>query len=138
MNKKTGIAILISVIVIAMALCASFVILTGNAESKNANVANNTTNVTENITNVTEDISSGSSSKNSGAYGYCAICGAALSASEANDDYTQGKVCRSCAKNPYYQSSPGSDYANQKLYEKYPEEYSWMDKNNNGLNDGLE
>ena len=62
----------------------------------------------------------------SGKYGYCAICGKALSYSEANDEYTQGKVCHDCAVNPYYQSGEGAQYANKKLFEAYPDEYSWM------------
>lgn len=56
-------------------------------------------------------------------YGYCAVCGKALSASEANDEYTQGKVCHSCANNP----PGGPDYANQKLKEAYPDEYYWLE-----------
>lgn len=61
-------------------------------------------------------------------YGQCAICGKSLSYSEANDEYTQGKVCHDCAANPYYQTDEGAQYANQKLIEAYPDEYSWMDE----------
>lgn len=70
-----------------------------------------------------------------GKYGYCAICGKALSYEEANDEYTQGKVCRSCATNPYYQTEEGAEYANQKLYEAYPDEYSWMYEDTPDSND---
>ena len=62
----------------------------------------------------------------SGKYGYCAVCGKALTYEEASNDYTQGKVCCACANNPYYQSGPGADYANQKLKEAYPDEYEGM------------
>ena len=67
-----------------------------------------------------------SNNDNTGQYGHCAICGKALSYSEAHEEYTQGKVCHDCAVNPYYQSGEGAEYANKKLYEAYPDEYSWM------------
>ena len=35
-------------------------------------------------------------------------------------------MCHDCAVNPYYQSGEGAEYANKKLYEAYPDEYSWM------------
>ena len=89
----------------------------------NTTIANNTTvkNATLNQT------TSSSSSQESGQYGYCAICGKALTYAEAHSEYTQGKVCHSCGANPYYQTDEGSKYANQKLYEAHPDEYSWMD-----------
>lgn len=68
----------------------------------------------------------------SGEYGYCAICGKALTASEANNEYTQGKVCSACAQNPYYQTGEGAQYANEKLFEAYPDEYAWMHEDNSG------
>ena len=81
----------------------------------------------KNETNTTvEESQTTSTSSESGQYGYCAICGKALTSSEANSEYTQGKVCHSCAANPYYQTDEGSQYANEKLYEAYPEEYEWM------------
>ena len=55
-------------------------------------------------------------SKQKKSYGYCAVCGKALSASEANDEYTQGKLCYSYANNPPEEP----DYVNQKLKEAYP------------------
>lgn len=122
MNKKTGIVLFICIIVICGAVVASFTVLKLDSKDDNVDV-NNTTNVTENITNVTEEVNS-SQSQNSGAYGYCAICGVPLSASEASDDYTQGKVCGNCAKNPYYYTDEGSQYANQKLEEAYSEDYN--------------
>lgn len=138
MNKKTAIVLVIAIAVIVVAVVTSFTLI-NDSSHENITAVNNTTNIT-NVTNVSEvtEKTDVSTNKNSGAHGYCAICGAALSASEANNEYTQGKVCMSCAKNPYYQTSPGSDYANQKLYDKYPEDYSWMDEDGNGVYDGLE
>lgn len=49
-----------------------------------------------------------------------------LTYSEAHNEYTQGKVCHSCALNPYYQSGAGADYANKKLAEAYPDDYDGM------------
>ncbi len=90
--------------------------------------ANNTTiNNTINNTTVKNATLEKSSEKTaSGKYGYCAICGKALTYEEASNEYTQGKVCYDCASNPYYESGPGADYANQKLKEAYPEEYEGM------------
>ena len=62
-------------------------------------------------------------SKQKKSYGYCAVCGKALSASEANDEYTQGKLCYSYANNPPEEP----DYVNQKLKEAYPDEYYWLE-----------
>lgn len=81
-------------------------------------VANATMNQTQ--------TSSSSSNTESGQYGYCAICGKALTYAEAHSEHSQGKVCHSCAANPYYQTPEGAEYANQKLYEAYPDEYEWM------------
>jgi len=88
----------------------------------NTTIANNTTvkNATLNQT------TSSSSSQENGQYGYCAICGKALTYAEAHSEYTQGKVCHSCAANPYYHTDEGSKYANQKLDEKYPRDDSWQ------------
>ena len=82
----------------------------------------------EGVLNATMNQTQTSSSSNteSGHYGYCAICGKALTSAEANNEYTQGKVCHSCAANPYYQTDEGSQYANEKLFEAYPDEYEWM------------
>ena len=105
-------------------------------------VVNNTTQVNNTtVKNATleESESQSTSSENteSGQYGYCAICGRALSYSEANHEYTQGKVCSDCANNPYYQTAEGAEYANHKLYEAYPDEYAWMyeDTNDNNYED---
>ena len=88
----------------------------------NTTIANNTT-----VKNATLNQTDSSSSQESGQYGYCAVCGKALTYAEAHSEYTQGKVCHSCGANPYYQTDEGSKYANQKLYEAHPDEYSWMD-----------
>lgn len=98
---------------------------TNNTTIKNATVKNTTTEETE------IQSSESSSSSESGEHGYCAICGRALSASEAGNEYTQGKVCSDCAANPDYQSGEGADYANRKLYEAYPDEYAWMYEDTN-------
>lgn len=89
---------------------------------------NNTTVKNATLKNDTQETQSQSteSSSSGGEYGYCAICGRALSSSEAGDEFTQGKVCHDCAANPYYQSGEGAEYANQKLYEAYPDQYAWM------------
>lgn len=67
----------------------------------------------------------GNSAENIGQYGYCAIYGVALTYEEANNEFTQSKVCYNCANNPYYQHGE-ADYANKKLYEKYPKDHEWM------------
>jgi hypothetical protein len=96
----------------------------------------NNTTVEDTATEESGSESAGSQNSESGQYGYCAICGRALSYSEANHEITQGKVCIDCANNPDYQTGEGADYANRKLYEAYPDEYEWMyendaaDKNN--------
>lgn len=98
---------------------------------------NNTTavnNTTVKNTTLEETTTSSDSSGESGEYGYCAICGNALTYAEAHSEYTQGKVCHSCASNPYYQTDEGSQYANQKLEEAYPDEYSWMDEDDSSNN----
>ena len=77
--------------------------------------------------NTTQTETPTQTSTESGQYGYCAVCGKALTYAEAHSEYTQGKVCHSCANNPYYQTDEGSKYANQKLQEAYPDEYDWMD-----------
>lgn len=92
-------------------------------------VVNNTTivnNTTVKNATLDETETSSSSESESGEYGYCAICGRALTYSEANNEHTQGKVCLDCANNPYYQTGEGAQYANEKLFEAYPDEYSWM------------
>ncbi len=63
----------------------------------------------KNETNATvEESQTTSTSSESGQYGYCAICGKALTYAEAHSEYTQGKVCHDCAANPYYQTDEGS------------------------------
>lgn len=64
----------------------------------------------------------GNSAENTSQYGYCAICGVALTYEEANNEFIQSKVCYNCANNPYYQHCE-ADYANKKLYEKYPKDH---------------
>ena len=103
----------------------------------NATIANNTT---QNTTVINATLEKDTQQTESGEYGYCAICGNALTYSEANNEFTQGKVCDSCALNPDYQSGEGADYANSKLAEAYPDEYEGMfddssenhDNENNG------
>ena len=99
--------------------------LISHEDTSKSDVNNTTTNKT--VKNATIVKSNTASAK----YGYCAICGKALTYSEANNEYTQGKVCSDCASNPYYQSGEGADYANQKLYEAYPDEYAWMYEDSN-------
>ena len=96
----------------------------------NSTAAVNNTTVKNATLEQTEETSEDSSS--GGQYGYCAICGKALSYSEAHSEYTQGKVCHDCASNPYYQTEEGAQYANEKLYEAYPDEYSWMNEDDSG------
>ena len=107
-----------------------------NTTNLNTTTKLNNTTVKDTATEESESESAGSQNSESGQYGYCAICGRALSYSEANHEITQGKVCIDCANNPDYQTGEGADYANRKLYEAYPDEYEWMyendvsDKNN--------
>ena len=99
------------------------------SQQDNASDVNNTTAINNTINNTTvknATLEQSSQKTVSGKYGYCAICGKALTYEESQDEYTQGKVCYDCASNPYYESGPGADYANQKLKEAYPEEYEGM------------
>ena len=117
MDKKI---IVLLVIIAILAVGLGYSLLTLNHDTEKP-VVNNTTinNTTKNNTTLEKT----STNSESGKYGYCAICGKALSYSEATSEYTQGKVCKSCANNPYYQSGEGAKYANQKLEEAYPDEY---------------
>lgn len=98
---------------------------------------NNTTSL-NNTTVKNATLEQTTDSSPSGEYGYCAICGNALTYSEAHNEYTQGKVCHSCANNPYYQTGEGAEYANQKLFEAYPDEYSWMYEDDDSSDDDVE
>lgn len=119
LKDKRVIILLIIIAILSVGICYS--LMTQHNDTKPV-VNNTTTNKT--VTNATLV----QSKSESGQYGYCAICGKALTYSEANNEYTQGKVCAACAQNPYYQSGEGAAYANQKLAEAYPDEYSWMDE----------
>lgn len=116
------------VIIVILAAALGYAIIITHHGDNPKPIANNTTTNNTAANNTTEDQTvSQSSSSSSGQYGYCAICGKALTYSEAHSEFTQGKVCSACAKNPYYQTEEGSKYANKKLEEAYPDEYSWMD-----------
>ena len=124
MDKRiAALLLIIGILLIAMGF-----IMSQHNDANNTTNVNNTTkvNTTLNNTTVKDDVTVEESPQKtvSGKYGYCAICGKALSYGEANNEYTQGKVCHSCAVNPYYQSGEGAAYANQKLEEAYPEEYN--------------
>lgn len=143
--KKDHMIIMALAVILAVILAGIGYMLIGHPEAPKK-AENNTTKVNTTLINNTtvkdttseESESEYASSQNSesGQYGYCAICGRALSYSEANHEITQGKVCIDCANNPDYQTGEGADYANRKLYEAYPDEYEWMyendasDKNN--------
>lgn len=125
-NKLLGIIIAVIVIV-----CVGFILagyLSDSSETKIINATNNTTNITNNTTvaveKITKEKSTNSNQGPNGEFGYCAVCGAPLTEAEANDEYTQGKVCHSCATNPYFQTEEGAQYANQKLEEAYPDRYN--------------
>lgn len=120
MDKR--IAILLVIIGILLVGIGYMLFQQNNASDVNETIANNTHNNTT-VKNATLEESTQTVS---GEYGYCAICGNALTYSEAHNEYTQGKVCSSCASNPYYQTGEGADYANSKLAEAYPEEYEGM------------
>lgn len=128
MDKK--IAVLIVIIAI-LAVGVGYGLVSHKEAPKqvvnNTTAANNTT-----VKNATLEQETTSSDSDSGQYGYCAICGRALSYSEAHNEYTQGKVCQDCANNPYYQTDEGSKYANEKLFEAYPDEYDWMNEDDSG------
>ncbi len=129
MDKRIVI-LLVIIAILAGLLC--YGIFTHQEPAKK--IVNNTTAPTNNTTvkNATlEETTTESSSDDGGEYGYCAICGKALTYAEANSEYTQGKVCHSCAANPDYQSEEGAKYANEKLYEAYPDEYAWMHEDSN-------
>ena len=128
MDKR--IIVLLAIVVILAAVFGYLVFSQHQEPVKQ--VVNNTTpanNTTVKNATVEDTTTESSSSSESGQYGYCAICGRALSYSEANHEITQGKVCIDCANNPDYQTGEGADYANRKLYEAYPDEYEWMYEN---------
>ena len=139
MDKR--IIVLLAIIAI-LAVCLGY--LVGSHQDAPKKVENNTTKVNTTLINNTtvkdttseesETESTSSQNSESGQYGYCAICGRALTYSEAHHEITQGKVCLDCANNPHYQTDEGADYANRKLYEAYPDEYEWMyeDTDNTG------
>jgi type II secretory pathway pseudopilin PulG len=120
----------IIVLLVIIAILSAGIIWGLYTHQDNNNVETNVTPDLNNTTviNATMEETEDSSNSDSGQYGYCAICGKALTYDEAHDDYTQGKVCHSCAADPYYETHEGADYANKKLQEAYPEEYSWMDE----------
>lgn len=128
MDAKSEKRIIVALIVIiaVLAIGVAYSMLSQNNEP--AKSVNNTTikNATLNNTTVKNTTVKNPGTTASGKYGYCAICGRALSSSEASDEFTQGKVCADCARNPYYQTEEGAQYANQKLFETYPDEYEWM------------
>lgn len=124
--------IIIILCLVVIILCCGIIVNTSFDDTKNVKEVNITNN---NTTEVNKEVVKASEDKKTEvveAYGYCAVCGKALSASEASDEYTQGKVCHSCAINP----PGGPDYANQKLKEAYPEEYSWMETGYEDTSDG--
>lgn len=127
MEKDRKIILILILIIAILAVGMAYMILAGQHGSEKSQ-SNNTTvkNTTANNTTVKNTTLTKKTNGESGKYGYCAICGRALSASEAGDEYTQGKVCSSCARDPYYQSGEGARYANEKLIESYPEDYEWM------------
>lgn len=114
--KDKRIIILLAIIAV-LAVGVAYGLMTHQDNTK-SDANNTTTNKTVKNATLVE------SHSESGQYGYCAICGKALTYSEANNEYTQGKVCADCASNPYYQTGEGARYANQKLAEAYPDEYS--------------
>ena len=118
--------ILVLLIIIAVLAIVLAGILYTNHDNVKIKTNNTTTTNNTTVINATLNEETSNSNSENGQYGYCAICGKALSYEEAHNEYTEAKVCHDCASNPYYQSGEGADYANKKLYEKYPEEYSWM------------
>lgn len=119
MDKR--IAILLVIIGILLIAIGYTIFQQNDAGDANNTALNNTVNNTT-VKNATLDESSQKTV--SGKYGYCAVCGKALTYEEAHNEYTQGKVCHACANNPYYQTGEGAAYANQKLEEAYPDEYN--------------
>lgn len=104
-------------------------------QDRNDIETNNTTELNDTEVKNATMVESETSDSERGQYGYCAICGRALTYEEANDEYSQGKVCHDCAANPYYETPEGADYANKKLAEAYPDEYSWMNDNSSDSDD---
>ena len=136
--KKMDKRIITLLAIIAILSVALGYVMINNQETPEP-VVNNTTavnNTTVKNATLEESETETASSENteSGQYGYCAICGRALTSSEANHEITQGKVCLDCANNPYYQTDEGAKYANEKLFEAYPDEYEWMHEDANDNN----
>ena len=121
-NDKIIIITLIIVIVI-LAVGIAWQMHAAQTNGKSVEV-NNTTVENTTVKNATlEEEESVEQQSESGQYGYCAICGKALTYAEAHEEYTQGKVCYDCASNPYFETEEGAKYANKKLEEAYPDEY---------------
>ena len=115
---------IIIILIIIIAIISAAMVYEMAAQKHVDNNANNSTNKTRELNATLENTNQVSSE--SGKYGYCAVCGKALTYAEASNDYTQGKVCYDCAHNPYYQSGEGAQYANKKLQEAYPTDYEGM------------
>lgn len=113
--------VIVVVCLVIAVLCGGIIAATLFSEPESIDEVNITNNNTTEADR--EVVESSDEVKTEKSYGYCAVCGKALSASEANNEYTQGKVCHSCANNP----PGGPDYANQKLKEAYPDEYYWLE-----------
>lgn len=131
MEKNNIIIIALIAIIAVLAVCLGYALLlthNNNAEPILNNTQVNNTTV-ENTT--TEQTSTSDGDSDGGQYGTCAVCGRALTYSEANSEYTQGKVCSDCAHNPYYQTGEGARYANGKLAEAYPDDYNPSDDGGN-------
>jgi hypothetical protein len=117
MNKKKVIMVILCAVIILIG--AVFVVgyLGHNSDDTNSTKLN----VTNNTNNNTTQLKVENKEEKVVYSAYCMICGAGLSEKEANEEYTEGKICFSCANNPDYYTEEGSRYANEKLGYTYDE-----------------
>ena len=103
--------VIVVVCLVIAVLCGGIIAATLFSEPESIDEVNITNN---NTTETDREVAESSDEvKTEKSYGYCAVCGKALSASEANDEYTQGKVCHSCANNP-----PGGVFGLQRPHQR--------------------
>lgn len=133
MKNKKLILGAVGLIIVAIIIITTFGYVINNYSTNNNTKLTNNSNTSNfsNTTNQSKEISNNKDKKVSYS-SYCKICGAGLSSSEANNEYTQGKTCLKCAKNEYYQTEKGSKYANKKLgvepaEEIYTESYEYYE-----------
>lgn len=90
--------VIVVVCLVIAVLCGGIIAATLFSEPESIDEVNITNN---NTTEADREVAESSVDvKTEKSYGYCAVCGKALSASEANNEYTQGKSMSQLCKQP--------------------------------------